>query len=56
MNLNTYNNSGFLKSVGGVCQICGPSHSVQSIPYFPAELQLVANDVGFLKDYGQYFF
>ena len=56
MNLNIHNDSEFLKSVRRVCQIFGLSHSVQSIPYSPVELQLVVNDVAFLKDYGQSFF
>ena len=51
--LNTLNDSEFLKSVGRVCQICGTLYTIESIPYFTVDLQLVINDLGFLKEYGQ---
>ena len=54
--LNILNDSEFLKSVGKVCKICGPLHTVESILYFTVDLQLVINDLGFLKEYGQFFF
>lgn len=56
MDLNILNDSEFLKSVGRVCQFSGTSYTVESIPYFTVDLSLVINDLGILKEYGQYFF
>ena len=46
----------FLTSVERVCQICGALYTIESIPYFAVDLQLVINDLGLLKEYGQSFF
>ena len=55
MDLNILNDSEFLKSAERVTQICGPFYTIESIPYFTADLQLAINDLGFLKEYGQSF-
>ena len=50
------NDSEFIKSVGKVWQICRLLYTIESITYFTVDLQLVINDLGFLKEYGQSFF
>ena len=55
MDLNILNDSEFLKSAERVTQICGPFYTIESIPYFTVDLQLVINDLGFLMEYGQSF-
>ena len=54
--LNILNDSEFLKSVGKVCQIFGVLCTIESLPYFTVDLQLVINDLELLKEYGQSFF
>ena len=38
LHLNILKGSEFLKSVGSVCQICGPLFTIESIPYFTVDL------------------
>ena len=42
----------FLTSVERVCAL----YTIESILYFTVDLQLVVNDLGLLKEYGQSFF
>ena len=50
LHLNILNDSEFLKSVGRVCQNFGPLYTIESIPYFTADLELVINDLRFLRE------
>ena len=56
LQLNILNDSEFLKFVGRVSQICGRYYTIELIPYFTVDLQLVINDLGFLKKYEQFLF
>ena len=56
MHLNILKDSEFLKSVGRVWQIFELLYTIELIPYFTVDFQLVISNPGFPKEFGRSFF